>query len=231
MLKALAFVLKNRRFIPYVLILIFGTMWYFEKDWRLSLKSELNEITIKYDSVNILIGIKDLDYSDLEASKTSLDTFYSQSVGNLKWYYEDLIKETANNSAVALNEPLETHISIDTSTNIKTLIDTVSLDNSILRYKALYSGLFHSIKFDWQIEKETIVKENVVYKTIYQEIEIPERRSYFYASYLYGGDIQDINLGYISKRRIGIAGGVSYLNKNILPKSKVYPKIGVIFVF
>ena len=205
--------IKYLKFAPYLAVVILFFLLQSALKDKKYLDSEFTELNQKYITCDAnLKSAKDF-VNKLQKAKTKVDTVYKIIKGDTKIIYKTVFK-TPDSVSV-----------IDTTNNIKTLFDGFKNDELELNYLATYSGEIYDINFDWNIKEKIVIKDHIIYETVYKDKIVYKNKSYYYASYYYGDILHDFNFGYVSKSKIGFGCGATIFNKN------VYPKFGITVLF
>ena len=205
--------IKYLKLAPYLAVVVLFFLWQGVLKDKKYLDSEFTELNQKYITCDAdLRSAKDF-VNKLQKAKTKVDTLYRITSGDTKIVYDTVFSTSDVISA------------IDTTKDIKTLSDGFKTDELELNYFAKYSGEIYSIDFTWDVKETVVMKDHIIYETIYKDKIVYKNKSHYYASYYYGSVLHDINFGYISKSNIGFGCGVTIFNK------KAYPKIGITVLF
>lgn len=159
-----------------------------------------------YNKVKNNLEILELSYDSLLASKQRVDT----------------IRDTVRDSIKVYKfKPYKVYdtVYLDTSYKAHQYRDSIITEKIKINYDILTFGTLRSLKIDYDIIKETVIKENIVYmdKVIKEPVWYPKRHLYGYGSI--GSDLRYFDAGmiYTTKKQIGYkAGIVWWQNERVL---------------
>lgn len=223
-------ILGNIKLILTALLLLSLFLWNGERKKRISKESELKVTEKMLASKEIeLATTKDFN-NKLQKAKTRREVYYTVREDSISKFYKHRVSyahRKLSDAEKKLNEALreapDTVLIEETGQAPKTLSDGFKKDNLTLRYDIFYQGEIFDIDFDWEIKEKVVENNHIIYED--RPVYVPTEKSFGYASYSYGGFYHDFQVGYVSKKGIGINGGGIYLD------NKVSPKIGVTIRF
>lgn len=160
----------------------------------------------EYNKVKKELKAVELSYDSLLASKQRVDTIRDTIRDSIKIYEFKPYK-------------VYDTVYLDTAYKAHQYKDSITTEEIKINYDILTFGTLRSLKIDYDIIKETVIKENIVYidKVIKEPVWYPKRHLYAYGSI--GSDLRyfDAGMMYNTKKQIGYkAGIVWWQNERVL---------------
>lgn len=151
----------------------------------------------EYNKVKKELKAVELSYDSLLASKQRVDTIRDTIRDSIKIYEFKPYK-------------VYDTVYLDTTYKAHQYKDSIITEEIKINYDILTFGALRSFKIDYNIIKETVIKENIVYinKVIKEPVWYPKRHLYAYGSI--GSDLRyfDSGIMYNTKKQIGYKVGV-----------------------
>lgn len=218
-------ILKYLKFAPYLALVVLFFLWQGNRKDIKILKNENK--SLKQDSITLTADLKSTkDFvNKLQNSKTKTEEYYKDKIGSVEKEYKIVVSYKDKLLSQALNQAHDTTFIANVNADNKTLSDSLKTADLNLKYSIDYWGEIYNIGFDYKVKEKTVIQNHVIYEPVDRPVYVCNPRSYYYASYYYGGSMHEINFGFISKKNIGFGGGITIFDR------KIYPKIGVEIIF
>lgn len=160
----------------------------------------------EYNKIKKELKAVELSYDSLLASKQRVDTIRDTIRDSIKIYEFKPYK-------------VYDTVYLDTTYKAHQYKDSIITEEIKINYDIFTFGALRSLKIDYDIIKETVIKENIVYidKVIKEPVWYPKRHLYAYGSI--GSDLRyfDSGIMYNTKKQIGYKVGVVWWqNKEVL---------------
>lgn len=167
----------------------------------------------------------------IQTAATEKTVEYENKIGFMSKEYQTDLTKFKLMLLKLQNKAIDTTIVIKESDLLETIIDTVETHDLALYYRIEVLGMLKSIFFDYKVTEKTIIEKKIIYENIYVDkpikIWMPKRHLYTFASYGVKNSSIDINLMYITKKKISFIIGWEHLF--IEQKNYSNAKIGVGF--
>jgi len=220
----IVFILKNIKYLPYLLILILGTLWWFAKDANTKNKQALKIELNKTDSLQTGWDLAFVELESLKNSKTDTIEIISDISGHTRRVYEQKLAE-------AMNKPADVVYLSDSSLYPKQLIDSLKTEELALKWKINYIGKIDTIDFDYSVKQKEILVEHITEVPVPYKVIKWEKKEGYYISYYCIANFDnlakpyhDLAFGKYWKSGIGLGGGLLFIDKT-------YIKVGIDFRF
>jgi len=217
--------LEYLKYSPILIAVVLFFLWSNSKNKCSRLEAQKIEWKIDSTSLNAeLLATKDF-VNKLQTTMTRKEVYTQEKIGSIHKEYGSKLSRKDKLIARALDKNPDTVLIENTYTHIKELEDSFKTADLDLKYLVFYKGSIESIDFDYTVKEKTIIQDHVIFEYVDRPVYLAEKKSYYYASYSFGGVVHDLEFGYVSKNRIGFKAELSLFDK------KLYPKIGAVILF
>lgn len=229
---------------PYILIAVLIYLWQNNLSEKKEVAKDLKKETDKNVTLNAKYEATKDFVNKLQTTKTSTEVYYKNKSGKEHRKYTVNLNKKDKLITKLRNKQPKTVIVYDTTTNIQTVSDGFIAEDLTLDYVVETRGILLNIDFEWEVKEKTIIKNNIIYETVYKDKDVFIKKTNWIFNYNYGlssnFNYHDFNVTYTTKIGIGINFGVSFIDMknpinyvNDVPviDKEIIPKVGVSIKF